>query len=763
MIINQIDNQFFSNMVNEDQVKMRVSDDPKIMAMLSSSIYEHKIRAVIRELSCNALDSHIQAGKVDTPFEVFLPTILEPVFYVKDYGLGLSKEEVKEIYTVYGASTKTNTNTLIGALGLGSKSPYAYTDTFEVISVKDNVRVHYIASKNENNEYQFNLMSETQTDEYNGVTVKMAVKTSDVDNFTREARHVFSSFDYLPSFVGNNITVDNSEYLELKEIKNKVEISNYPSGQFDLYSYMGNVEYVTTIKQEDIEKFVSKNDGVDVKNEDHIKIANAVIGNISSASLYFELGDIEFMPSRERLSLTKHTKEVIYNRLVDSVQDKIKEYCSFYDSIKSIKDVVDLYKNHIRVYRFFENMNMHVLVEELTDYANISNISRAKYNNNFYIAKSVYEKNIHRFKRIMNSSMFVYHADTKHRKFYSNKYGKHNFAKIGYFEITELQRKGLLFVYNDTNKNMTSVIKTAENYYQKGNKLVVVFVNNQKLLNLYKRIATEFLFVEHDVMNYSDFRKQHYVAPDKRVSNYLDKEVIKATRIENGQYYQYSEVDISEGNVFYADRLDSTSENIHTKLARIEFVHLEELSSRYNIMIVFRTTQNAGKIKRFNIKHIEEFEFLYGDTRLERYLTLNRHEHELINNFVDVSSITKPRRLYITRLLSDVVLESVKDVSNFDEVISVLDSVYFNKHKIRLKSNVNPVPIQKDELYKELSRITCIDFVKLSNLIESETDRLETNPTVARYKNLYESCYHIDSYNKVLELVKFKLKTEGVL
>lgn len=41
--------------------------------ILSSGLYANKIRAVIRELSCNAVDSHIAAGKSNTPFLVRLP------------------------------------------------------------------------------------------------------------------------------------------------------------------------------------------------------------------------------------------------------------------------------------------------------------------------------------------------------------------------------------------------------------------------------------------------------------------------------------------------------------------------------------------------------------------------------------------------------------------------------------------------------------------------------------------------------------------
>lgn len=113
---------------NISSFKMKRS--AKAFSILSSGIYANKIRAIIRELSCNAYDSHVEAGKKDVPFEVHLPTHFEPYFYVRDYGTGLTHQQVFDVYTTYFESTKTDSNDYIGALGLGSKSPFSYTENF---------------------------------------------------------------------------------------------------------------------------------------------------------------------------------------------------------------------------------------------------------------------------------------------------------------------------------------------------------------------------------------------------------------------------------------------------------------------------------------------------------------------------------------------------------------------------------------------------------------------------------------------------------
>ena len=77
--------------------EFRIKNSAKAFSILSSGLYANKIRAIIRELSCNAVDSHVDAGKADTPFDVHLPNSLEPWFAIRDYGTGLTNDQVTNI------------------------------------------------------------------------------------------------------------------------------------------------------------------------------------------------------------------------------------------------------------------------------------------------------------------------------------------------------------------------------------------------------------------------------------------------------------------------------------------------------------------------------------------------------------------------------------------------------------------------------------------------------------------------------------------
>jgi Histidine kinase-, DNA gyrase B-, and HSP90-like ATPase len=117
----------------DNTLQFTIAATGRAFKILSDGLYSDKIKAIIRELSCNARDSHVAAGNAD-PFVVHLPSNDQPWFAVEDHGVGLSEEDVLNIYTRYFASTKTTSNDFVGQLGLGSKSPFSYTNQFTVVS-----------------------------------------------------------------------------------------------------------------------------------------------------------------------------------------------------------------------------------------------------------------------------------------------------------------------------------------------------------------------------------------------------------------------------------------------------------------------------------------------------------------------------------------------------------------------------------------------------------------------------------------------------
>ncbi len=195
-----------------------IANNAKMFGILSKGLYKEPILAIIRELSTNALDSHRAAG-VDKPFDIHLPTIWQPVFYIRDYGTGLTAEELEEIYTCYGYSTKDDSNEAIGCFGLGSKTPFAYTDQLNVesfINGKHIICMMYL----DGGEPKYQIISENATKEPNGLKISFSVKNSDCNAFIYNANRVYQYFDKKPNAVGAKFNIEPLEYIyEIDNVK----------------------------------------------------------------------------------------------------------------------------------------------------------------------------------------------------------------------------------------------------------------------------------------------------------------------------------------------------------------------------------------------------------------------------------------------------------------------------------------------------------------------------------------------------------------
>src|SRR5271167_3797342 len=77
----------------------------KIFDDIVDKRYSDKPRAIQRELATNGLDSHKAAGIPDRPIKIHHPTKFAPHFSVRDFGTGMTHEQVMTLYTQVGVSS----------------------------------------------------------------------------------------------------------------------------------------------------------------------------------------------------------------------------------------------------------------------------------------------------------------------------------------------------------------------------------------------------------------------------------------------------------------------------------------------------------------------------------------------------------------------------------------------------------------------------------------------------------------------------------
>lgn len=301
MIPHQQDDKFISHGVkNNNQFKLL--NNSAIMDILSNRIYSDKFAAVIREIGCNAYDAHIAADKKEVPFLVKLPTSYDkqPELSIRDFGKGLSKEDVAELYTTYGYSSKTESNDYIGFMGIGSKSPFCYSSTFQVISYHNGMKYSFLMFKDEGNIPNISFLGEWESNEDSGLEIIIPVQKSDIYTFESRVKDIFGWFDTIPiifsgtnqlfiknkkesykDFHGINILVDGSDSVLTARVK------------------MGNVVYILDNQQIPV------------------LMGNNHAFNSFSFLIEVNIGEIEVDSGREKIQYTKS--------VIKTLNDKIKQ------------------------------------------------------------------------------------------------------------------------------------------------------------------------------------------------------------------------------------------------------------------------------------------------------------------------------------------------------------------------------------------------------------------------------------------------------
>lgn len=146
--------------------------------IVSKQMYRRPIPSIVREITSNCFDSHIEA-KVDDPVVIRLSQD-EAGYYISftDVGVGMSPDRMKKVYSKWFSSTKRDSNDQIGMFGLGSKSPLAYSDSFFLTTVFNNVRYEYTIHKGQKTP-RIDLILEDEQEDRNQTEVKIYIKNAD--------------------------------------------------------------------------------------------------------------------------------------------------------------------------------------------------------------------------------------------------------------------------------------------------------------------------------------------------------------------------------------------------------------------------------------------------------------------------------------------------------------------------------------------------------------------------------------------------------
>lgn len=319
----QTESHILQEGTTQDTVKMSLDLDSAqvLMQMLSKNLYSDAIGSTIRECASNALDSHRRAGS-DKPIIVSFKRAKQAdtfEFAVEDFGIGLDADDVVNIISKYGKSTKRDSNTELGMMGLGFKAPLAYSSSFYFVARKNGMERKYMMYEGEDTN-SIDLLYETSTTEPNGVKVIVPVGYYDRHNFVSKIKEQLAYFESvyfdvdqgISYAVDNNFTIHRAEHYQYSSLA----LNN------DMHLCLDNVSYPIDWEKLGIERI-------------HMKMA-----------LRFNLSDGLFpTPNREAIRYTQEAKQTILKKIETVANVFMEKYNESITDKADIKSIMESYND----------------------------------------------------------------------------------------------------------------------------------------------------------------------------------------------------------------------------------------------------------------------------------------------------------------------------------------------------------------------------------------------------------------------------------
>ena len=337
---------------SQETVKMSLDLDSAqvLMQMLSKNLYSDSIGSTIRECASNALDSHRRAGS-DKPIIVSFKRNNQADTYefaVEDFGIGLDADDVVNIISKYGKSTKRNSNTELGMMGLGFKAPLAYSSSFYFVARKDGMERKYMMYEGEDTN-SIDLLYEIPTTEDNGVKVIVPVSYYDRHSFHSKIKEqlayfedVYFDVEPLGSYtVSNDFTIYRSEHFQYSSLATSNE----------MHLCLDNVSYPIDWEKLGIQRIGMK------------------------FALRFSLSDGLFpTPNREAIRYTKEAKETILRKIASVADVWMEKFNEAITTKSDIKAIMEFYgRKHKYMKPWYNDANgAEYEIDRLVEHSSIS-------------------------------------------------------------------------------------------------------------------------------------------------------------------------------------------------------------------------------------------------------------------------------------------------------------------------------------------------------------------------------------------------------
>lgn len=708
---------------NDDSVNMRLSDDATTMVfqLFTKNVYSNPIGTIVREITSNCFDSHIEAN-VDLPVVIRLTTDIENHKYISfiDYGVGMSPDRINNIYGVYFESTKRVDNGQHGGYGIGGKTPLAYKrktghgdneydNSFYIVTVYNNIKYTYLIYEGQKSPI-ITLLHQEETTDGNGTEVKIPVLEKDISQFVKEFKFqlyyfenlIFEGFENFNSKI-NDYTIIKGENFMYRES------NNHPFNV--IHVCLGRVAYPINY------------DILDISSYNHsLPIA-----------IKLNIGDIGVTVSRENIDYSESTIAFLKNKINDAINEIVgllDEQNSYIDNFNSY------FENYNNLhYLTFKNTNIRLYCYDIFRNKNmkftLKNFKHFDFINKHYRALDIFFTG-HRIsgnRCLKKHHTLEFLTLKQHSCYYFNDINlNHEKHKQAYLKYLHHSRTHIT-------KNPISKIKTD----------IESTLTDKELLEIQDLL---FDVIKQHSQSYEDIIIPPNYKPkkEKKVYDPKNKEVIfklytgKSTQREK---IRFNTLINSNINIYYGSELDTYKLYNLSSIYR-NFIKGNMIKSIYNVFdnspsktIMFvefnkSTLKLIDKLK--NANHIDKFfdnELKHHEEFVSDYFTY----HNMITKYNEIPHFFKNEKI-------------VKINKNFGEKIKKINKL------------VKEIPSE----FKEIdSNLTIINAVKLyfqpkcSNkynksikMIDDVINISNKNKKYLDYINNYSSIYYSNSNNQTL-------------
>lgn len=168
----------------QTSIPMALEVNDVLFKTLLDNLYSNVHESVLRELIANAIDSQKSVNNLSEPIKIQIPSIEYPQFIIRDYGSGLSPEDVIKYLNTLLSSGKKGLEYTVGQFGLGAKAILVLVSQYAINSYFNGIKYKFRFVRENSGIPELIFIGEEPTQEKNGLEYVVDFSSEDNTNIS---------------------------------------------------------------------------------------------------------------------------------------------------------------------------------------------------------------------------------------------------------------------------------------------------------------------------------------------------------------------------------------------------------------------------------------------------------------------------------------------------------------------------------------------------------------------------------------------------